>query len=1022
MRNRMQVYESVGDSGAIGKRLGTDKSVSMRHLCSLGLFLGLLVASVQPVLGQAPTGMISGRVVSSDGQPLPGVTISVTSPNMQGARSTVSSENGDYFIGLLPPGTHTVGFEIEGFQTLQRTQSVAGTQNVVMDMSLAPAGLHESIQVVGKAQPFVETAQVATNFEQNLMAALPSNRTIDAVLLMAPALHATGPRGAYTINGSQSYENLYTLNGAIINENLRGAPMTPYIEDALQEVTVASAGISAEYGRFSGGVANAITKSGGDRFSGSFRTSFANDSWRSHTPFESTQLIANPAAQLKLDKTVPTYETTFGGPLARERLWFFTALRNQRQESTRTTVQTNLSYIRANDETRYEGKLTYTARPGHSVQGSYLGLNQVLRNNTGFNVMDLRSLTDQGQPQNLYSLHYTGVLRPNLFVEVQYSARHLEFADVGANTRDPIDGTMIIDTSRNFRFWSPTFCSGSTCDGDEERNNSSFALKGSSFVSTRSSGSHHVVFGYDYFNDNIWANTHPTGSDFRIQATSSVIRDGVVYPQFLPGTASTSTAIDWNPILQLSEGSNLRSHSVFVNDTWRLGNRLTFGLGVRLDKNQATDGATNNVGDELSLSPRLSVIWDPAADGRWAVSGSFARYVMALTSNLAGSTTAAGNPASFRWFYQGPAINADANGPLVPTDAALRQLFDWFNAHGGTDRRPYVFANVPGVNMKMLQPLKSPYANEVAGGVSRMLGTRGTLRVDGVFREYKNLYSLRTDLSTGRVTDPFGSTFDLSVVENTDDVHRRYVALLTQGSYTPGDRITIGGNYTLSRAYGNVEAETLGGPSGASINSYSEYRRASWNFPVGDLAIDQRHRARAWATYTAPIAPSSGVLTLGVVQQIASGVPYGAMTFVNPRAFLTNPGYVTPPARVEYFFTDRDAFRTETTYRTDLSVNYSHRLSGARRIAPELFFHGEVLNVFNIFQLCGCGDSVFNNGGITNLTTIGQSVMLKAPFDPYTTQPVEHVNWDFHQNFGTPLNAQSYTTPRLFRFSVGVRF
>jgi hypothetical protein len=112
------------------------------------------------------------------------------------------------------------------------------------------------------------------------------------VLLMAPALHATGPRGAYTINGSQSYENRYTLNGAIINENLRGAPMNPYIEDASQEVTVISAGVSAEYGGFSGGIANAVTKSGGNTFSGSFRTSFANERWRTYTPFVSTQLIA----------------------------------------------------------------------------------------------------------------------------------------------------------------------------------------------------------------------------------------------------------------------------------------------------------------------------------------------------------------------------------------------------------------------------------------------------------------------------------------------------------------------------------------------------------------------------------------------------------------------------------------------------------------------------------------------------------------------------------------------------------
>lgn len=983
-----------------------------------------MLAIDTPSFAQAPTGTISGRVVSADGLALPGVTVSVTSPNLQGVRTAVTSANGDYLLPLLPPGDYTIAFEIGNFQTVKEVRSVAGTQNAVLDVKMSPAPVSETVTVVGQAQPFVDTAQVATNFQQNLMATLPSNRTLDAVLLMAPSVHATGPRGAYTINGSQSYENLYTLNGAIITENLRGSPFTLYIEDALQETTVSSAGISAEYGRFEGGVANVVTKSGGNNFSGSFRTSFANDSWRSYTPFESTALMRNPAAKLKIDKTVPTYEMTFGGPVKKERLWFFGAGRKQKQETTRTTVATNIAYPRTNDEERYEGKLTYTARPGHSVQGSYLNVNQVLRNNTSFNVMDLQSLANQGQPQDLYSVHYTGVLRPNLFFEAQYSARHLSFTETGANTRDQIDGTMILDISRNFRYWSPTFCSGKTCDGDEERNNSDFVVKGSYFLSNRSSGSHHVVFGYDRFNDNIKANTHPTGSDFRILATNSIIRpDGAVYPQFIPGTATTSTAIDWNPIETLSEGSKLRTHSLFINDSWRFNGHFSFNLGLRLDKNQATDGGGQNVGDKASWSPRLSAIWDPLADGRWAVTGSYARYVMALTSNLAGATTKAGNPATYRWFYQGPAINADPNATLVSTRDALQQLFDWFNNNGGTGRRPYAFTNVPGVSMKMLEPLKSPYSHEYAGGLSRMLGNRGAVRVDGVFREYKNFYSMRTDLSTGRVADPFGNNFDLSVVENTGSVWRRYAGMVSQVTYNFGQLLAVGGNYTLSRAYGNLDGETLGGPSGASINSYPEYRRAVWNAPVGDVGIDQRHRARMWATYTAPVSDSAGIVTVGLVQQIGSGVPYGAVGLINPSSFVANPGYVTPLTRVEYYFTDRDAFGTETTYRTDLAVNYAYRLArgGAQ---PELFIHGEVLNLFNQFQLCGCGDSVFNNGGISNLTTIGTAVRVitAAPFNPFAGQPVQGVNWDYHANFGTPLNAFAYTSPRIFRFSVGVRF
>jgi hypothetical protein len=344
-------------------------------------------------------------------------------------------------------------------------------------------------------------------------------------------------------------------------------------------------------------------------------------------------------------------------------------------------------------------------------------------------------------------------------------------------------------------------------------------------------------------------------------------------------------------------------------------------------------------------------------------------------------------------------------------------LFDWFNANDGTRRVPYLSATVPGFNMTMPEPLTSPYSIEYAGGISRTLGRRASLRVDGVFREYKNLYSQRTDLSTGRVNDAAGNPFDRTVVENTNDVRRRYAGLITQASYA-GSHFSAGGNYTLSRAYGNVEGETLNGPSGASLNHYPEYRRAEWNYPDGDLSIDQRHRARGWATYAVPMPASAGSIAIGIVQQAGSGVPYGAVTPISLTGAMANPGYALPPSQIEYFFTARDAYRTEATTRTDASVNYSYRL----RDASELFFHGEVLNVFNQFQLCGCGDTVFNNGGVTNMTTIGQSVTLRAPFNPYTTQPAEGVNWAPHANFGTPLNSFAFTTPRLFRFSVGIRF
>jgi hypothetical protein len=982
---------------------------------------------------QATTGSIAGRVMSSDGQSLPGVTVATTSPMLQGIRTTITSASGDYLIPLLPPGTYGLTFELGGFQTVKRTQQVASAYNAAVDVTMSLSSVSEVVTVVADAQLFVKTAQVATNFKQDLMATLPTNRTIDAAILMTPSAHATGPGGAVSINGALSYENVHTVNGAVISENLRGSPYQLYIEDALQELTVATAGVSAEYGRFAGGMVSAVTKSGGDVFSGSVRTSFVNDYWRSLTP------AANDPKRDKSEKalkpsTVPMYEATFGGALKKKRLWFFGATRIRNEQTARLTSVTLIPYIRGNDEKRYEGKLTLAARPNHSVQASYIAIDQVQTNFSPqtYRVMDENSLARQRQPSDLMSLRYSGIVSPNLSLEVQYSNRHLTL-DTGAPTRDKIAGTLLIDGVRNNRYWSPTFCG--ICE-DEKRDNDDFVAKGSYFLSTRALGVHQMVFGYDRFNDKIFQNAYQSGSDYRIQGTTAITTpDGKVFPQFMPN----STQIWWTPVVASSLGSNLRMHSLFLNDSWRVDQHLTFNLGVRWDKNAAQDGGGAVVANNALWSPRLAAVWDPKGDGRWALNAGYARYVMAMTSNVAASTTANGNVASYIWLYQGPAVNPDPTGPLVTSDVAIQQVFNWFDSN--KNHLATVMSFVPGVNVQIRTPLKSPNAHEYSVGTSRQLGSRGTLRVDGVWRTYQDFYSQRADLTTGQVKDSEGNAYDLFLVENTNNVKRRYSGLTTQASYRISDGLDVGGNHTLSHLWGNFDGETSGaGPSVAQVNAYPEYKRPEWNSPEGDLAADQRHRARLWATFASPMPQGAGSLTFGLLQQVGSGVPYGAVgtasSSVNAaQSVVPNPGYLAPQTgllAVDYYFTARDAFRTETTFRTDLSVNYGYRIR-AGRAQPELFFHGEVLNVFRDFQICGCGASAFNNGGATDMTTIGQSVRTSrnAPsvyqaFNPFTTAPVKGTNWDFNTSagsqFGSPLSHLAYTTPRLFRFSAGVRF
>jgi hypothetical protein len=898
---------------------------------------------------------------------------------------------------------------------------------------MGPAAISEIVNVVGRtADVLTQTAQVATNFKQDFIQTLPTNRDINATLLQAPGVHPTGPSGAFSIAGATSFESLFMVNGVAVTENIRGTPYDLYIEDAIQETTVAVGGVSAEYGRFGGGLVNVITKSGGNIFGGSFRDTLNNDKWRTLTPFEDTAIANDPThRELRIDKQVPEYQYYFSGPVMKDKIWFFTAGRIQSQESGRTLIATNIPYTFTDQTKRFEFKGTYSATSSHRFQGDYLKIYETQKNNT-FNTsasMDLRSLEDRQLPEDLYTVNYSGVVTNNFFVEARYSGRRFSFVNSGSQFTDLIQGTLLIDQSRSGRYWADTFCG--VC-GPELRNNDDFYAKGTYFLSKKGSGSHSMSFGYDNFNDIRQANNHQSGSDWRILGTSAYIVGNDVIPQFL---GNNTTIMQYNPIPQASQGSNFRTHSAFFSDAWRVNGRLTANLGARYDKNHGLDQAGNLTASDSGWSPRLGIVWDPSGKGEWSITGSFAKYIASISNPIADSASAAGNPQAFTWFYQGPSINP--TGPVTSTPDAIQQVFNWFNANGGKNRTLRANPTIPGLTPQIQGSLDSPYNLEYAGGVSRQLGGKAALRADVSYRSFHKGYMQRIDQTTGKVTNSFGQQFDLALIQNDTDgfLKRQYAGMTLSGNFRFTSRSEVGGNYTLSHAWGNYEGENVGsGPAASTIYSYPEYKQASWNYPEGDLQIDQRHRARLWLIYGVPKVEG---MTLSFLQTLESGVPYGASNLnganfngVNPRPFVTVPGfaYIQPPdgAGTIYFFTARDAFRTEGQKRTDFALNYNYRIRGSR---AELFGQLSVLNIFNSFQLCGCGGQIFANGGAVTQTRIDTTVRtnvtnpaLYAAFNPFTTAPVEGVNWAKGPVFGTALNRFAYTSPRELRLSFGVRF
>jgi hypothetical protein len=193
-----------------------------------------------------------------------------------------------------------------------------------------------------------------------------------------------------------------------------------------------------------------------------------------------------------------------------------------------------------------------------------------------------------------------------------------------------------------------------------------------------------------------------------------------------------------------------------------------------------------------------------------------------------------------------------------------------------------------------------------------------------------------------------------------------------------------------------------------------------------------------YLTYGVPHVNGLGV---SLLQTLESGVPYGASNInttgnvngINPRPYVTGaPPYVNPPsgANTIYFYTARDAFRSEAQKRTDFAVNYVRKIPGVHGMSGlQVFAQAQVINLFNQFQLCGCGGTVFTNGGATTQTRIDTTIRTSVsnaasytPFNPFTQTPVQGVNWDYAPTFGTALNRLAYTSPRQFRFGFGVRF
>jgi hypothetical protein len=315
--------------------------MTARHLVIAAALAGAALALLAPPAAaqSTTTGAILGRVVDADtGESLVGVTVVVTSPALQGTQTTLSDENGAYKITGLPPGSYLVTFYVNQV-TVQHPDVNVGLDRTTqlfekLKLSQAPG---EIVKVTGTPPTIDPTSTTqGITIDKNYLRSIPVlGRTFDTAL--GAAAGSQGDAVGVAFSGSSSLENQYYVDGVNITGPTFGTVGTPVINDFIEEIEVVTGGYNAEYGRATGGVVNVVTKTGSNEFKGSIfgtvQPGFLTAAAQS-TPINSGSIdaVANNAYVADLGFEI-------GGPIIKDRLWFFVGFAPQvgRTDITRTT-------------------------------------------------------------------------------------------------------------------------------------------------------------------------------------------------------------------------------------------------------------------------------------------------------------------------------------------------------------------------------------------------------------------------------------------------------------------------------------------------------------------------------------------------------------------------------------------------------------------------------------------------------------------------------------------------------------
>lgn len=592
-----------------------------------------ILGGVAAAFGQATTsgtGAMNGRVIDDTQAVMPGVTVTITSPAMMGARTAVTDTDGQYRFTAVPPGDYVVLFELAGFRTVRNegiriSTGFTGTVNAEMKV----ATLEESVTVTGQS-PVVDTSatQVGNTFNAEQLAALPTSRDYFSLLAGSPAVQMNRIDVGGSTNGTQQGFTTYGTTGQVrasiegINATEATGAFGNYPDvGAMEEVVINTAAHSAEAST-PGVQSQFISKSGGNEFRGTYFGGYSHQSWQG-TNIDDDQIrrgvTGGGGLQPQDVNRLSSYRDTnigFGGYVVKDRIWWYGSYRNQDIKARFANYPVAPQQTILNN---FSGKLTYNlsqnnklivySQPSQKKQPERFD-SFLLGVDTGINTRE--TTWRQNFWAWVHKAEWNGVLSDNSFAELragQYgydwdngvNGTGLRFEDIGNN--------LLAGRNRN---WAR-----------ERRRNQ-------------------VLGTVSYFKDG-WGGNHnfKAGGEVFDERVTDVYIDG--YEDDILHVLNNGNKIEVYLFQPGESTGKLRTYGVFLNDTWRLNDRVTLNLGVRMDRYRAylpaqehaagrfnptpiRFAANDNVIDWNLLAPRVGLTYDLFGDQKTVLKANYGQY------------------------------------------------------------------------------------------------------------------------------------------------------------------------------------------------------------------------------------------------------------------------------------------------------------------------------------------------------------------------------------------------------------